>query len=171
MMNSQLRLKISLRPTGYFAQRVMSFMICTLAAFISNAQSYQTEVEIMQEKFGLEKKVTVANFMRLGDEAEGFWEIYDEYELERKNLGKERIKVLIDYAESYPEISDEKILSLYKRANDIKKSFDKLQQKCFNQMKKEVGVSKAAQFWQLESYFNVMIQAEIYSQLPFIGEI
>lgn len=37
-------------------------------------------------------------------------------------------------------------------------------------MKKEVGASKAAQFWQLETYFNSIIQAEIYTQLPFIGE-
>jgi len=133
-------------------------------------QSVQTEVEIIQEAFGLEKKVAVANFMELGEDAENFWKIYDEYEAERKEVGIDRIKVIADYAKSYPTISDEEILALFKRTEAFKKSFAKLQKTYFNQMRKEVGTSKAAQFWQLESYFNAMIQAEIYSQIPFIGE-
>jgi len=135
------------------------------------AQSAQSEVEIMQEVFGLEKKVAVANFMDLGEDAESFWAIYDEYEAERKKLGNDRIKVIEDYAANYANLSDEKILELFKKTSSVKKSFGKLQQTYFNKMKNEVGVSKAAQFWQLENYFNAMIQAEIYSKLPFIGEL
>ena len=148
------------------------FTSLTLAVFASAsfAQSFQTEVEIIQEAFGLDKKVAVANFMQLEENADRFWKIYDEYEAERKKLGKERIKVIADYAKSYPTISDEEILALFKRTKAFKKSFAKLQQTYFNRMRKEVGTSKAAQFWQLESYFNAMIQAEIYSQIPFIGE-
>ena len=134
------------------------------------AQSYQTEVEILQDAFGLEKKVAVAQFMNLDDSAEGFWKIYDEYEAKRKELGKERINIIAAYAKSYPTISEEEISALYKKTQGVKKSFDKLQSTYFKQMKKEVGVSKAAQFWQLESYFNAMILADIYSQIPFIGE-
>ena len=145
-------------------------LILTGVAYSSFAQSAQTEVEIIQEAFGLEKKGAVANFMELGEAAESFWKIYDEYEAERKKLGADRIKIIADYAKSYPTISDEEILTLFKRTKAFKKSFANLQQTYFNRMRKEVGTSTAAQFWQLESYFNAMIQAEIYSQIPFIGE-
>ncbi len=145
-------------------------LFLTMVAYSSFAQSAQTEVEIVQEAFGLEKKVAVANFMDLGDDAESFWNLYDEYEAERKKLGKSRIKVIEEYAKNYPDISDEKILELFKQATEIKKSFDKLEKTYFDRMRKEVGVNKAAQFWQLESYFNSMIQANIYSRIPFIGE-
>jgi len=149
-----------------------SITLFILLAVISTAftQSSQTEVEIIQEAFGLEKKVAIANFMDLGEDAESFWALYDEYEAERKKLGIARIKVIEEYAANYPDISDEKILELFKKTTQVKKSFAKLQQTYFNKMKKEVGVSKAAQFWQLENYFNVVIQDEIYSQIPFIGE-
>ena len=158
-MNHLSNLKVLLVATMLFVGASTTF-----------AQSAQTEVEIIQEVFGLEKKVAVANFMELGDDAEGFWKIYDEYEAKRKELGKERIQIIADYAKSYPTISDDEILSLFKRTKAFKKSFAKLQKTYFKRMKKEVGTSKAAQFWQLESYFNAMIQAEIYSQIPFIGE-
>jgi hypothetical protein len=151
-------------------QTLITYLILFVTAGSAFSQSAQTEIEIIQEAFGLEKKVAVANFMDLGEAAESFWKIYDEYEAKRKELGKERIKVIADYANSYPAISDEEILALFKRTKAFKKSFAKLQQTYFNRMRKEVGTSVAAQFWQLESYFNAMIQAEIYSQIPFIGE-
>ncbi len=148
---------------------IASFVLIFAASSLS-AQSYQTEVEILQEAFGLEKKVAVANFMNLDDSAGDFWKIYDEYEAKRKEFGKERINIIAAYAKSYPTISEEEISALYKKTQGVKKSFDKLQNTYFKQMSKAVGVSKAAQFWQLESYFNAMILADIYSQIPFIGE-
>lgn len=160
MMDYQITLKTS-----------FTSLILAIAAYASFAQPAQTEVEIIQEAFGLEKKVAVANFMDLGEDAESFWAIYDEYEAERKKLGNDRIKVIKEYAANYTNISDEKILELFKKTTQVRKSFAKLQQTYFKKMKKEVGVSKAAQFWQLENYFNSMIQAEIYSQIPFIGEL
>ncbi len=149
---------------------LITSLILTIVAYSSFAQSARTEVEIIQEAFGLDKKVAVADFMELGEAAASFWEIYNEYEAERKELGTNRIQIIADYARSYPTISDEEILMLFKRTKALKKSFAKLQETYFNRMRKEVGTSIAAQFWQLESYFNAMIQAEIYSQIPFIGE-
>ncbi len=151
-----------------FCKLLIVFLL--LLASTSFAQSYQSEVEIFQEAFGLEKKAAVANFMNLKEAAEGFWKIYDEYEVERKELGKERIQIIADYAKNYPNISDEKILELFKRTQSLRKSFDKLQSTYFKKMKKEHGVSKAAQFWQLEGYFNSIILANIYTIIPFIGE-
>ena len=148
---------------------ITSFILLVVAK-TAFTQSAQTEIEIIQEAFGLDKKVAVANFMDLGETAESFWKIYDEYEAKRKELGANRIQIIADYAKSYPTISDEEIQALFKRTKAFKKSFAKLQQTYFNRMRKEVGTSIAAQFWQLESYFNAMIQAEIYSQIPFVGE-
>jgi hypothetical protein len=168
------------RYSTAFAERILSLSfgrnlsLCLLVALItansSFSQSYQSDVDIIQAKFGLDKKIAVANFMKLGDDADSFWQLYNEYEEERKKLGKERIDVIIDYAANYPNIADDKILELYKRSTAIKRSFDKLQQTYFERMKKEIGVSKAAQFWQLENYFSSMVQATIYSEIPFIGE-
>jgi len=151
----------------------LSKLLVIFSMFIVHAsfgQTNQTEVEIFQEAFGLEKKVAVANFMNLGESAEAFWTIYDEYEVERKILGKERIQIIADYAKSYPEISDEVIMELFKRTQAVRASFDKLQETTFKKMAKEVGIGKAAQFWQLEGYFSSVIQANIYTQIPFIGE-
>jgi len=151
-------------------KKLITSLVLVVLANTAFTQSIQTEIEIIQEAFGLDKKLAVANFMELGENAQSFWKLYDEYEAERKELGANRINIIADYARSYPTISDEKIEDLFKRTQAFKKSYAKLQKSYFKRMKKEVGVSVAAQFWQLESFFNAMIQAEIYTQIPFIGE-
>ena len=158
-------------PTTF--KTLKAFAIGALTFFTSTAfaQATQSDIEIVQETYGLEKKKAIANFMELGEDTEIFWALYDEYEAERKKLGNERIKVIEEYASNYASLSDEKILELFKKTNDVKRSFAKLQETYFNNMEKERGVSKAAQFWQLENYFSAMMQANIYSQLPFIGEL
>lgn len=168
--SSQIPQYESFKQTGSTSFRLLTTVFLMLLANASFAQSYSSEVEIIQEAFGLEKKIAVANFMNLGESDEAFWKIYDEYELERKQLGKKRIQIIADYAKNYPGISDEKIWELFKRTQALKKSFNKLQSTYFNRMKKEVGVNQAAQFWQLESYFSSIILAKIYTQIPFIGE-
>ncbi len=147
-----------------------SLIIIILLSVVSYTSKAQTEVEIFQEAFGLEKKMLVADFMNLGEEAATFWRIYEQYEAERKNLGKERIDIIVDYADRYANISDDEILVLFSRREKLNKAYDKMQKKYFKQMSKEIGVAKAAQFWQLESYINSIITANIYSQIPFIGE-
>jgi len=153
-----------------FMRSAMAALLLTFLASSAFAQSYQTEVEIFQEAFGLEKKVAVANFMKLDKSAGSFWKLYDEYEAARKTLGKERIEIIADYIQRYPTISDDEILALFKRREKMLKSMDKLQHTYFKRMSKEIGVSKAAQFMQLENYINAVIQESIYAQIPFIGE-
>lgn len=159
MMNHQITLRT-----------LFTSLVIALVAYTSFAQSAQTEVEIIQEAFGLEKKLAIANFMKLKESDGGFWNIYDAYELERKKLGKDRIQIISEYAKSYPNISDEKIIELFNRTQSVKREFDKLLKIYFKKMKKAVGVQKAAQFWQIETYFSSIIQATIYSEIPFIGE-
>ena len=144
-------------------------LIFTLAPLSSFSQSAQTEMEIIQDAFGLDKKMAVATFMKLGDEAADFWDIYDAYENERKEIGKKRIEVIVQYANSYPAISNEEILDLYEKTEDIKKANAELLDSYFKKMKEEVGLQQAAQFWHLENYFSAVIQVNIYAQLPFIG--
>ena len=149
----------------------ITFFTLMLTASTTFAQSIQTEIEIQQEAFGLDKKVAIANAMHLGDSDVIFWNIYDEYEAARKTLGKERIDLILAYADSYPDITDEQIVDLSKKTAKLRKSFDELQKTYFKKISKKIDIKTAAQFTQLESYFNAMILADIYSNMPFVGEL
>ena len=137
-----------------------------------SAQSNVEEVDYIQSIFGMEKKAIVSEFIKIDDSAKtAFWTLYDQYEIERKELGKRRLALLNEYAKQYDQLTDEKINDLAKSSNKQVKLDEDLRFKYFNKLKKEAGATAAAQFYQIEGYFNAAIRMSILESIPFIGEL
>ena len=102
---------------------------------------------------------------------DAFWSLYDEYESQRKELGKRRLSLLNEYAKSYDQMTDEKIADLAKSSNKQVKMDQDLRYKYFNKLSKVAGSKAAAQFYQIEGYFNAAIRMSILESIPFIGEL
>ena len=85
------------------------FTLCfALAACITYGQDITSEIDFYQSAYGLEKKRIVENFMNLsGEKATAFWEVYNAYETERKEIGKNRIANLNTYSDVYENMTDE----------------------------------------------------------------
>lgn len=142
-----------------------------LFTIIGYAQS-QDEVAMIQGLWGQEKRELIANVIKLAPEEETvFWEHYDAYEISRKELGRERLAILTEYADNYETLTNEMASDLINRgiANNI--AIDKLIKKTFKKMSKSIPALKAALFVQLENYFMIEIQTEIQENMFFIGEL
>ena len=135
------------------------------------AQDYTSEIEFYQAAYGLEKKMIVENFMDLPTEfSENFWEVYNLYENERKELGKNRMMTLKKYAESYDNMTNEQANEIALNALKFRASSEKLYKKYYKKVKKITDPTTATQFLQLEIYLAVAIQYSILESIPFIGE-
>lgn len=134
------------------------------------AQLPQEEIDYYQSIFGMEKKLVVAAFLDL-EENDPFWAVYDEYEKGRKELGQKRFNLIVDYAENYDNLTDEKTDELVKTNQDIRNGTTKLLNKYYKKVKKVSGSKTAAQFYQIENYFITAITAQIYSTIPLVGEL
>ena len=152
-------------------KKILSIAIILFAtSSIVVAQVPQEEIDYYQSIFGMEKKLVVAAFLDL-DENDPFWTVYDEYEKARKELGQKRFKLIVDYAENYDNLTDEKTDELVKTNQAIRNGTTKLLNKYYKKVKKISGSKTAAQFYQIENYFITAITAEIYSNIPLIGEL
>lgn len=151
--------------------RLVSVLVLSLlfAAF-SQAQSNKEEVEYLQAIFGMEKKAAIAEFIKVDANAP-FWAIYDAYEAERKQLGKERLNILEKYANNYGNMADVVTDDLIKQMQVQKKSLDKLIDTYYKKMNKSSGSKTAAQFYQFENYVLSAVRLEVLESIPFIGEL
>ena len=137
-----------------------------------SAQSDVEEIDFIQSLIGAEKKSVVADFIQVPMAAkDGFWKLYDEYEAERKSIGKDRIALLKEYAEKYDGITAEETDDLLARAQKIRNSNNKLIDSYHKKIHKVAGSKAAAQFYQLESYLQAAIQVELVNNIPLIGEL
>jgi hypothetical protein len=135
------------------------------------AQTNTQEIDFLQSVYGMKKKELVAKHMKLqASQADVFWQIYDEYEISRKEIALKRLKNIEFYAETYESLSNENADELMKTTMEIKQDFIKLWTKTYKKISKSIDSVTAAQFIQAEMFFEEMIRQELYMEIPFIGE-
>ena len=148
----------------------LSAFLILFTVVSTQAQSITEEVDLLQSIYGMEKKSLVSEF--LGSTVDSsFWELYDAYEMERKDLGKNRIALLNDYADNYTEIKGEKADELVKKAESLNKNQNSLISKYTKKVRKVSGSEVAAQFYQIEHYLLSATRTEIFENIPFIGAL
>lgn len=136
-------------------------------AFI-NAQSSKEEIDLMQAAFGMDKKAVVAEFVKVNDaQKDAFWKLYDEYETQRKELGKKRIELLKKYAENYDKLTNESADSWAKEVIALGAKTDDLIVNYYNKIKKATNPVVALQFYQIEGYILSVIRSAILESIPF----
>jgi len=143
-----------------------------LTAVVLKAQPTSDEVSLIQSAYGMEKRAIVEQYMKLTDaEAAGFWKVYEEYETARKAYGKKRVDMIVEYANNYANLTDDKAKEIVKNSLANQTSFTKLQQSTYAKMCKVISPKRAAQFTQLETYLETVIRLNIWDDIPFIGEL
>lgn len=147
---------------------ILLFLILTTVS----AQSDQEELELFQSVFGMEKKAIVSEFIKVeGEQGKSFWSLYDAYETARKAHGQKRIALLNKYADEYLTLDDTSTDEIMKETIAMGNEYDKLINKYYKSIKKQCGSKTAAQFFQLETYFQSAVRKMIFESIPLIGEL
>lgn len=153
-------------------KNLLSLAILMLISGVTFAQSNKEDVEIIQNMFGKQKKELIQAYMTIPeDKKAGFWALYDQYETERKLLGKERIALVEAYANEYATLDDKKANDLMNRKLKWLGDYSKLQKKYFDSMTKMIGGLQASKLFQLEDYLENNVRLFIQENIPFIDEL
>jgi hydrogenase maturation factor HypE len=116
-----------------------------------------------------EKVAVITEVMAFTDaEAEVFWPIYREYELELAKLFDKRLANIKNYADNFEAIDDAKADELITTAFKISEKRTKLQKSYYTKVKKAIGAKRAAKFAQLDHQIDLLIEIQIAANLPLI---
>jgi uroporphyrinogen-III synthase len=152
-------------------KKLILIAIVAVFAMASNAQSNAEEVALMQSVYGMQKRDLIAKHMKIeAGQAELFWQMYDEYEIARKEIGLKRVKNIELYAEKYENLTGADADAIIKASMEVQKSFVSLWEKTYKKMAKSVSPVTAAQFIQAEMFFENMVRQELSMNIPLIGE-
>ncbi|WP_111670373.1 hypothetical protein [Algoriphagus litoralis] len=149
-----------------------AFILVAVGFGNSFAQTVDEEIALVQEAFGKDKKALVEDYMDLTPEkSAAFWTIYEAYEIERKEISKERMLIINEYIEEFTRIGNEEadVLATRSLKNDARQN--KLYSAYYKKFKKATSAMDAAKFIQIEFYISNTIRNAIQQELPFIGEI
>lgn len=143
-----------------------------LFSVYSFSQIQEGDIKYFQDLFGMEKTAMVKQYMNLTPQQDSvFWKDYNTYETARQELGKRRIRLVENYANSILTLSTDKATEMVNEEAAITVEFKKLQKTYYKKMSKTIGEVKAAQFYQFENYLNNVINLAIQENIPFVGDV
>lgn len=152
-------------------KKLILVAIIAVFAIAAKAQSNAEEIALMQSVYGMQKKDLIAKHMKIeAGQADLFWQMYDEYEVARKEIGIKRVKNIEMYAEKYENLTIEDANALIKASMEVQKGFISLWEKTYKNMSKSISPVTAAQFIQAEMFFENMVRQELSMDIPLIGE-
>jgi hypothetical protein len=147
---------------------ILIFAALFMATF-AWAQSNKEEVDLMQAAFGMEKKQVVTDFVKpSAAQKDAFWKLYDEYETQRKELGKQRIVLLQQYADQYLTMTAAQADAWTMKVIELQKKTDGLIVTYYGKVKLISDGLVATQFYQIESYILTAIRAKVLQNVPFV---
>ncbi len=140
----------------------------TAATQEKNLQAY---IDLLRRDVRQQKAEVMGAVMVLsaGDAAK-FWPIYTEYDAELTKLNNQRVENIKEYARSYNQMTDQKADELIQRSLAYQKQRAELFAKTYERVKQAVGATTAARFAQVEHQLLLIIDLQIASSLPVVGE-
>jgi len=148
------------------------YLLIIAALFLASfayTQSNKEEIDLVQAAFGMDKKAVVADFVKpAAAQKDAFWKLYDEYETARKELGKQRIALLQQYADHYLDMTNAQADVWTPKVIELQKKTDNLIVTYYNKVKLVTSPLVATQFYQIENYILAYIRMQILHNVPFV---
>ncbi|HTV65754.1 MAG TPA: hypothetical protein VMD98_09125 [Bryocella sp.] len=141
------------------------------AATETQDENLKEYVELLRSDVRSQKAEVMGSMMALNiDESAKFWPIYSEYDKELTKLNDQRVANIQEYARNYDSMTDAQADELVQRAMEYRKERAELLAKYYGRMKDALGAVQAARFLQVEDQLLMIIDLQIASSLPVVGQ-
>src|SRR5690606_1737886 len=88
-------------------KKIILAAVIFLVAFGVQAQTKVDETDFIQSVYGMQKRDLISKHMKLEPEqSDLFWNLYNEYEITRSEIGLKRMKNIENYADKYDSLSE-----------------------------------------------------------------
>lgn len=151
-------------------KKIILLFITLLTINFTFAQDYSIEeLNVIQNLFGVQKKAVFEENMELTDvNAEIFWKHYNEYEIERKEIGNQKMEILKGFAEKEGALTAEQADNIIGKASKIRSAEHSLIMKYVKRLRKDTNPIVAAQFYQIENFILDGVRFTLLSNLDFV---
>jgi methanogenic corrinoid protein MtbC1 len=150
-------------------KKAILIAVAAVLAWSTAVYSQDRVIEMLRADLRAERTAMVEEEMQFTpQEAAVFWPVYQKYENEIRKLNDQRIELIHTYADNYTNITDDIAEQLAKKSLelDIKEAY--LRKQYFREFNHVLPATRAAKFFQLDNFINLVVKTQIAEELPFI---
>lgn len=152
------------------AVRLAALMAVGMALFPGTSVSGQTVTDDIQVVRGIlraDRTAVIAEGMQLTtEESTAFWPLYREYRTEMEKLGDGLVKLVLEYADVYPDIPEDRAEALLKQYLSLEKDWVTTRASFLRKISKVLSRAKVLRLAQLESRLDLTLRLQMASVIP-----
>ncbi len=114
------------------------------------------------------EQLIAANLSMTDTEAAGFWPLYREYNTKKASLGDERLQIILDYADKYPDVDDATAKDLVDRSVKHRRKLHKLEESYVSKFGKVLPPVKLMRFLQIDDRIDNLVELEVQQGIPIV---
>jgi len=138
-------------------------------SFDAREQNFRAYVTLLRPDIKAERKDIINAIMQFNDsDATKFWPIFQQYDAELTTIGDGRMKLIVDYARNYENLTNEQADALMSKAFELEAQRAILKKKYFDKMKAQLSATQAAKFFLVENQIQHIIDLQISASLPVV---
>jgi hypothetical protein len=142
----------------------VAFVTCAPS---SHAQSEQDQIEVARSVIGVDRQAVVASAMQLTDqEAAKFWPLYRQYRFDLEKIDDDLLKLVANYAEDYPYVTDEVAKYWLKDYTDLQVRRVRKRAEYLGKFAQILPPLKGLRFAQLDTRLDLAIHLQLAASVP-----
>ena len=148
----------------------LAFLAAGLILALPGAASAQEQyVELLRQDINTQKTAILTEAMDLDDaQAQKFWPIVREYDLERAKIADRRLAVIKKYAANYETMTPDMADELMSESMKIDSDMMGLKKDYYKKISKELSHVEGARFLQVENFVDNLLRLQVQSELPLV---
>jgi len=154
------------------ASRIATFLLLLAASSLtpvrlSAADNAADALAALRSTYTADRKVFLAEHLQLTDsESTAFWPLYGQYRAEQEKLGDSLVKLVLEYADAYPHVPEDRARQLLKDYGAFEEKLAKGRASYLKKFARVLPASKALRFAQLENRLDLGLRLQLASAIP-----
>ncbi len=131
------------------------------------AENITDEIAAVRSTYTTDRQAFLAENMQLTEsEDTTFWPLYRQYRAEQEKVGDGLVKLVLEYADLYPNVPEDRARQLFKDYTSLEKKLASDRAGYFKKFGRILPPAKALRFAQLENRLDLMLRLQLASAIP-----
>ncbi len=132
-------------------------------------QTPRDAVEVLRSDLKADRKAFIAENLALTpEESEKFWPIYRDYRTEVDRIADGIVKLVLEYADLYPNLPEEKASELLKSYTTAETKLVAVRTKYLKKLKAALPAAKVFRFAQLDNRLDLGVRVGLAAAIPVL---
>ena len=141
--------------------------LCPLGRAQDQEPTIDSTIAVVRANMQADRTTLITTGMNFNEkDGAEFWPIYKQYEYERSRLDDDRVAVIKEYIQKYPNLSDAEAKPMAEKMLECDSRLAELKKKYYKRFNKVLPALTVAKFFQLERRVDLMMDMQVESSLP-----